>query len=276
LVLNKRTVDSLIKAGAFDGVGHPRKALCLQFETLLEATIERRRNEEMGQYSLFGGEQSEDEQPKVAIEGDEWAQKMKLAFEREMLGLYVSDHPLLALGPTLKALGQPIAGLVEQHDRTNVTIGGLVGSITRRFTKKGELMLFFQLEDLEGSVEVVAFPGVVNGSGALVAEDAVLVVRGHLDHRGDDVKVIAKEITELSFRPTLEVRLEVPARRLSTDLVAKLKDILSHHPGSAPVFLHMVSDDKHKVLKLSDSHRVEPRSALYAELRELLGHSAVI
>ncbi len=102
------------------------------------------------------------------------------------------------------------------------------------------------------------------------------MVRGQLDHRGDDVKVIAKEITELKTRANLEVRLEVSARRLSTDLVAKLKDILSHHPGPAPVFLHMVSDDKHKVLKLSDSHSVEPRSALYAELRELLGHRAVL
>jgi DNA polymerase-3 subunit alpha len=276
LVLNKRTVDSLIKAGAFDGAGHPRKALCLQFEDLLEATLERRRNEEMGQYSLFGGEAVDAEHRRAEIVGDEWAQKLKLAFEREMLGLYVSDHPLLAMGPTLKALGQPISGLVEQQDRASVTVGGLVGSITRRFTKKGELMLFFQLEDLEGSVEVVAFPGVVNESGSLVTEDSVLVVRGQLDHRGDDVKVIAKEIKELSVRANLEVRLEVPARRLSTDLVAKLKDILSHHPGSAPVFLHMVSDDKHKVLKLADSHSVEPRSALYAELRELLGHRAVL
>ncbi|MGH8927314.1 MAG: DNA polymerase III subunit alpha, partial [Acidimicrobiia bacterium] len=276
LVLNKRTVESLVKAGAFDGVGHPRKALLLQFESLLEATLERRRNEEMGQYSLFGQDSVEAEQTHPEIVGDEWPQKLKLAFEKEMLGLYVSDHPLLAIGPTLQAMAQPISGLLEQKDRTNIAIGGLVGSITRRFTKKGELMLFFQLEDLEASVEVVAFPGVVNESGSLVVEDAVLTVRGHLDHRGDDVKVIAREIAELNIRPELEVRLEVPARRLSSDLVAKLKDILSHHPGSAPVFLHMVSDNKHKVLRLSDSHRVEPRSALYAELRELLGQGAVI
>ena len=154
----------------------------------------------MGQYSLFGGDVIDADQVTTEIAGEEWSQKIKLAFEKEMLGLYVSDHPLLALGPTLKSLGQPISALVEHQDRANVMVGGLVGSITRRFTKKGELMLFFQLEDLEGSVEVVAFPGVVNESGSLVTEDSVLLVKGHLDHRGDEVKVIAREITELKAR----------------------------------------------------------------------------
>jgi DNA polymerase-3 subunit alpha len=276
LVLNKRTVESLVKAGAFDGMGHPRKALCLQFEDLLDATLERRRNEEMGQYSLFGGGMTEVDQSRPDITGDEWGQKIKLGFEKEMLGLYVSDHPLLATGASLNASAQPIPSLVDHQDRTAVTIAGLVGSITRRFTKSGDLMLFFQLEDLEGSVEVVAFPKVVHEFGSLVTQDAVIVVKGSLDHRGDDVKVIAKEIIEPNLAADLEVRLEVPARRLSSELVGKLKDILSHHPGSAPVFLHMVAEGKHKVLRLSDNHRVEPRSALYAELRELLGNRAVI
>jgi DNA polymerase-3 subunit alpha len=276
LVLNKRTVESLVKAGAFDGMGHPRKALCLQFEDLLDATLERRRNEEMGQYSLFGGGMTEVDQSRADITGDEWGQKIKLGFEKEMLGLYVSDHPLLATGASLNASAQPIPSLVDHQDRTAVTIAGLVGSITRRFTKSGDLMLFFQLEDLEGSVEVVAFPKVVHEFGSLVTQDAVIVVKGSLDHRGDDVKVIAKEIIEPNLAADLEVRLEVPARRLSSELVGKLKDILSHHPGSAPVFLHMVAEGKHKVLRLSDNHRVEPRSALYAELRELLGNRAVI
>jgi DNA polymerase-3 subunit alpha len=276
LVLNKRTVESLVKAGAFDGMGHPRKALCLQFEDLLDATLERRRNEEMGQYSLFGGGVTEVDQSRPDITGDEWGQKIKLGFEKEMLGLYVSDHPLLAAGASLNMSAQPIPSLVDHQDRTAVTIAGLVGSITRRFTKSGDLMLFFQLEDLEGSVEVVAFPKVVHEFGSLVTQDAVIVVKGSLDHRGDDVKVIAKEIIEPHLAADLEVRLEVPARRLSSELVGKLKDILSHHPGSAPVFLHMVAEGTHKVLRLSDNHRVEPRSALYAELRELLGNRAVI
>jgi DNA polymerase-3 subunit alpha len=275
-VLNKRTVESLIKAGAFDGLKHPRKGLYLHFEEILEATLERRRNEEMGQFSLFEADRENPSNGAVIIPDDEWNPKYKLGFEKEMLGLYVSDHPLLAAGPSLRGAGAvSLATLSDLKDGSQVTVGGLVGAITPRFTRKGEPMLFFQLEDLEGSVEVVAFPGVVAESGPLVAEDAVLVVGGRLDHRGDEVKVIAKEIKELTVRNDLVVRLEVATNRLSSEIVRRLKEILSHHPGPAQVYLHMASDRGQKILRLADEHRVEPRSALYAELRELLGQRAV-
>ena len=137
-------------------------------------------------------------------------------------------------------------------------------------------MLFFQLEDLEGSVEVTVFPRTVAEVGPLITEDAVLVVKGRLDHRGETVKVVAREIEELKIRDDDAVRLEVPARRLSPDLVRRLKEVLGNHPGQSPVFLHMTGEQGHKVLRLSDEHRVEARSALYAELRELLGPKAVL
>jgi DNA polymerase-3 subunit alpha len=274
LVLNRRTVESLIKAGAFDGCGHARKSLFLRSGEIIDATLERRRNEDMGQFSLFGGTEPGLDHPRAMIEDDEWSQKLKLGFEKEMLGLYVSDHPLLAAAGSLAAT-MSIPTLHEQKDKSGIIVGGLIGTVTRRFTKKGELMLFFQLEDLEGSVEVVAFPGVVNEFGSLVVEDAIVTIKGLLDHRGDDVKVIAREVVEVDLRAGVEVRLEVPAKRLSPDLVKGLKDILTNHPGAAPVYLHMTSDAGHRVLRLDDQHRVEPRSALYAELRELLGHAAV-
>jgi DNA polymerase-3 subunit alpha len=230
----------------------------------------------MGQFSLFEADRENPSNGAVIIPDDEWNPKYKLGFEKEMLGLYVSDHPLLAAGPSLRGAGAvSLATLSDLKDGSQVTVGGLVGAITRRFTRKGEPMLFFQLEDLEGSVEVVAFPGVVAESGPLVAEDAVLVVGGRLDHRGDEVKVIAKEIKELTVRNDLVVRLEVATNRLSSEIVRRLKEILSHHPGPAQVYLHMASDRGQKILRLADEHRVEPRSALYAELRELLGQRAV-
>jgi DNA polymerase-3 subunit alpha len=136
-------------------------------------------------------------------------------------------------------------------------------------------MVFFELEDLEGSVEVVAFPKVVSLAGPMIREDAVVVVTGHLDHRGDDIKVIARDISEPELRSDEVVRLRVPAIRISPDLVTRLQQVLSNHPGPAPVFLEMTSDNEPKVWKLSDEYRVEPRSALYAELRELLGAKAV-
>ena len=137
-------------------------------------------------------------------------------------------------------------------------------------------MIFFQLEDLEGSVEVVAFPRTVNDYGHVVIEDAVVIVSGYLDHRGDEVKVMAREIKELEIRDDSTVRLKTPAATLTPELVARLKSILSNHPGAAPVYLNMTSDQGVKVLKLSDAHRVEPRTALFAELKELLGPSAIL
>ncbi len=156
--------------------------------------------------------------------------------------------------PTLKSLGQPISGLVEHQDRGQRHRGRPGGLHHPPLHQEGRADALLPTRGPGGLGRGGGVPGCsqrirLAGHGRLG-----IVVKGHLDHRGDEVKVIAREITELKARADLEVRLEVPARRLSTDLVAKLKDILSHHPGSAPVFLHMVSDDKHKVLKLADSH----------------------
>jgi DNA polymerase-3 subunit alpha len=275
--LNKRTVESLIKAGAFDGLGHPRKGLTLVYEQVLDGTLERRRNEEMGQFSLFAGDSEAVSHGSIEIPDLVWPQKIRLAFEKEMLGLYVSDHPLLSVGQSLAAATTTtISQLEELTDRANITVGGLVGGITRRWTRNGDPMIFFQLEGLEGSVEVVAFPRTVNDYGHVVVEDAVVIVSGYLDHRGDEVKVMAREIKELEIHDNSTVRLKTPAATLTPELVSRLKTILSHHPGAAPVYLNMTSDQGVKVLKLSDAHRVEPRTALFAELKELLGPSAIL
>ncbi len=276
-VLNKRTVESLIKAGAFDATGGTRKGLTLAHEQVLDTILERRRNEEMGQYSLFAGDEEVGEETSIEIPDSTWPQKTRLAFEKEMLGLYVSDHPLLSVGAALAAAtANTISELEELSDRASLSVGGIVGSITRRWTKKGDPMLFFQLEDLEGSVECIAFPKTVHDFGPLVVEDAILVVTGNLDHRGDDVKVVAREIKELEIRDDSIVRLSVPAVRLTPETVDSLRGILKNHPGPAPVYLHMTDNGDTKVLKLSDDHRVEPRSALFAELKELLGPRAIL
>jgi DNA polymerase-3 subunit alpha len=275
--LNKRTVESLIKAGAFDGTGETRKGLTLVYEQILDATLERRRNEDMGQFSLFAGDSEAVSNSRIEIPDLMWPQKIRLAFEKEMLGLYVSDHPLLSVGQALAAATTvTISQLEELSDRANVTVGGLVATITRRWTRNGDPMIFFQLEDLEGSVEVVAFPRTVADYGQAVIEDAVVVVSGYLDHRGDEVKVMAREIKELEVRDDTMVRLKTPAANLTPEMVSRLKSILSNHPGPAPVYLNMTSEQGIKVLKLSDAHRVEPRTALFAELKELLGPSAII
>jgi len=276
-VLNKRTIESLIKAGGFDSLGHSRRGLFETYLDTLDATISRRRAEEMGQYSLFGGGDVEIEQIEIQVPDHDWAKKVQLGFEKEMLGLYVSDHPLFGVDNALKALCTcTVPGLWDRADKDKVTIGGIVGSITRRYTKGGDPMLFFVLEDLQGSTEVVAFPRVVAEYGALVREDAIVVVTGRVDHRGDDVKFIAQELREPELSEDALVRLRVPAARLSKNMVDRLRGALQNHPGGAAVYLHMTSENGEKVIRLGEEHRVEPRSALFAELRELLGPSAVM
>ncbi len=275
--LNKRTVESLIKAGAFDATGETRKGLTLMHEQVLDNVLERRRNEDMGQFSLFAGDESIDDGTEIEIPKTSWNQKIRLSFEKEMLGLYVSDHPLLSVGPALSAATTTsISELEELTDRASLNIGGIVGSITRRWTKNGDPMIFFQLEDLESSVECICFPKTVHDYGHLIVEDAILVVSGNLDHRGDDVKVMARDLKELEIRDDSTVRLAVPATRLTPETVTTLKSILKNHPGSASVFLHMSDNGDTKVLRLGDEHKVEPRSALFAELKELLGPRAIL
>ncbi len=284
-VLNKRTLESLVKAGAFDAMGYSRKGLLLTLlggedglgGNLLDAVIARRRAEDMGQYSLFGGGESAIETARVEVSEAEWDKRTRLGFEKEMLGLYVSDHPLLGVEGALKQMcSTSIPGLWDLEDKSQATIGGIVGGITTRFTKGGDRMLFFAFEDLTGSTEVVCFPRTVAEYGPFVREDAILVVTGRVDHRGDDVKFIAQELREPELREGEMVRLRVPATVLSRNMVDRLREALGHHPGAAPVYLHMVSEAGEKVIRLGDEHRVEPRSSLFAELRALLGARAVL
>ena len=276
-VLNKRTVDSLIKGGAFDSLDVRRRGLFERYPDVLNATVARRRAEEMGQFSLFGSDQAAVAEEPVEVLDVEWDKKTKLVFEKEMLGLYVSDHPLLGLAGRLeKVCSTTIPGLWDQSDKAQATIAGIVSGVTRRYTRAGDLMLFFTFEDLQGSTEVVCFPRTVAEYCPLIREDAVLVVSGRVDHRGDDVKFIGQKLQEADLDAGSMIRLQVPAARLSRNMVGRLKTVLSNHPGTSPVYLHMASDLGEKVIKLGEDHRVEPRSSLYAELRELLGPSAVL
>jgi DNA polymerase-3 subunit alpha len=275
-VLNKRTIESMIKAGAFDSMGHTRRGLLEIAHQIVDATLDRRRAEEAGQYSLFGGGDSGISDISREVADHEWDKKVRLAFEKEMLGLYISDHPLLGIEKMLSLMTDtPIPGLWEREDRSQAIIAGVIGSVNRRYTRKGDPMVYFSLEDLQGSVEAVAFPKTVANHGPMIREDAIVVLRGRVDHRGDDVKFIVQSISEPELSQDHTVRVRVPASRLSTSVVEDLKMVLTNHPGSAPVFIHMTSEGNEKVLRVGAEHNVEPRSALFAELRELLGPSSV-
>jgi DNA polymerase-3 subunit alpha len=275
-VLNKRTIESMVKAGAFDSMGYTRRGLLEVAHQIVDTTLDRRRAEEAGQYSLFGGGASEVSDVPHDVADHEWDKKVRLAFEKEMLGLYISDHPLLGIEKMLAQMTDTaIPGLWDREDRSQASIAGVIGTVNRRYTRKGDPMVYFSVEDLQGSVEAVAFPKTVAEHGPMIREDAIVVLRGRVDHRGDDVKFIVQSLSEPELSEDRTVRVRVPASRLSTSVVENLKSVLTNHPGSAPVFIHMTSEGDEKVLRVGAEHNVEPRSALFAELRELLGPAAV-
>ncbi len=275
-VLNKRTIESMIKAGAFDSLGYSRRGLIEAAYKVIDETIARRRAEEAGQYSLFGGGTESVAVGTEEVPEHEWDKKVRLAFEKEMLGLYISDHPLFGLERALETMtDSSVPGLWDKEDRSQATVAGVIGALNRRYTRNGEPMVYFSVEDLQGSIEAVAFPKVVAEFGPMIREDAVVVVRGRVDHRGDDVKLIVQGITEPDLSSERSVRVRVPASHLSPTVVDRLKLVLANHPGTSPVYIHMEGDSGERVLRVGPEHMVNPRSSLFAELQELFGPASV-
>jgi DNA polymerase-3 subunit alpha len=300
MVLNKRTVESLVKAGAFDSLGHPRQGLCLVFDQIVERTLARRREADQGVMSLFG-DLSGDGPPlfddaRVAIPDREFEKASRLAFEKEMLGLYLSDHPLKGLEAALsRHVDTTIAEVREQAERdgedSDVSpvaqpaggrwrdgeprwVGGVVTGLVRKYTRRGDLMATFVLEDLDSSIEVWVFPRTMAEVGHLLADDAVVCVKGRLDSREEQPKLICMEIKRPELNPTgLDpLHLELPLSSLSDERVASLKKLLTEHPGSHPVHLHVGA----KVIRLAPDFSVDTSNGLLAELRVLLGPTCLL
>jgi intein/homing endonuclease len=278
-VLNKRTVESLIKAGAFDDLGHPRKGLLTVFEQIVDHTLARRRERDMGIMTLFG--QSDDDGAgdfeRAAIPDLDFDKRDRLRFEKEMLGLYVSDHPLLGAEAALaKRAEKTLAEMPDLEDGTPTAVGGVITSLQRKWTRKGDLMAVFTLEDLAASAEVMVFPKTMTEHGHKLADDVVVVVRGRVDKRDDTPKLIAQsvDVVEVSDDANSEpLRLRVPLRLVSPTTVEQLKTVLSEHPGESPVFLHL---GERQVLRLPEPWRVDASNGLLGQISTVLGPGAVV
>ncbi|MQA78194.1 MAG: DNA polymerase III subunit alpha [Streptosporangiales bacterium] len=283
-VCNKRVIESLIKAGGFDSLGHTRRGLLEMHERAIDAVVEVKRNEAIGQDSLFGFGGGDDEAVDfsldITIVPEEWDKAALLAYEREMLGLYVSDHPLLGLEHVLASIADcSLASLVDGEHQNGVmlTCAGLVTGLTRRITKQGAPWAVAQLEDLEGTLEVLFFPQTYQQYGTLLSEDAVIVVKGRLDKREDAPRLRAQDVTvpDLGERQVGPVVLSLPVARCTPPVVDKLKDVLGTHPGVTEVRLHLSGGNGARVVRLDDRFRVTPSSALMGDLKQLLGAGAV-
>ena len=295
VVCNKRTIDSLIKAGAFDTLGRTRRALQACHEDFVDEIIGVKRNEAAGQFDLFasmmggdgGGLGGADDAASPFGSGPvfssevpdlpEWDKKDKLAYERDMLGLYVSDHPLLGLEGVLGKLADTeIADLVEDEERPDgamVTIAGLITGLTRKTTKQGNLWAIAQIEDLGGSIEALFFPSTYQTVSTMLAPDTVVTVRGRLNRRDGQVALYAQELTlpDVSSAAHEAVTITLPTNRCTAPLVERFKSVLENHPGMSTVRLNLTSPGREVRTQLDSSLRVEASAAFYSDIKALLG-----
>ncbi|MFF2623426.1 DNA polymerase III subunit alpha [Oerskovia jenensis] len=280
VVCNKRTIESLIKAGAFDSLDHARRALLVVHEQAVDSVISVKREEAKGQFDLFADLGGED--PAMSFSVDvpdipDWDKKQRLAFEREMLGLYVSDHPLSGLEHVLtRAADTSIAALMADEarpDGSTVVIAGLITSLQRKMSKNGNPWAAVTIEDLEGGVEVMFFGETYLAYSTILAEDQVVVLRGRVRRRDETMQLQAMEVSlpDISTVAETPVLVSLPESRCTQPVVERLREILSTHPGVTEVHLKLTSPGRTKVMRLEDTLRVTKSPALYGDLKALLG-----
>ena len=280
-VCNKRTLESLIKAGAFDSLGHPRRALALVHAEAVDAVLDIKRAEAVGQFDLFGGftEGSDAEAGgfTVTIGDDEWDKAQLLAFEREMLGLYVSDHPLLGVEHVLRAAAdRSIADLASDDvvDGQVLTVAGLITGVQRKVTKQGNAWAIATVEDLEGGVEVMIWPQTFQGVGPMIVEDTVVFVRGRVEKSDDDAaRLVALEVSQpdLTTAASGPLVITLPVAKCVPNVIEPLKDVLRAHPGTTEVRLRLVNGSRETIVRIDDRLRVTNSTALSGDLKALLG-----
>jgi DNA polymerase-3 subunit alpha len=284
-VCNKRTIESLVKAGAFDSLGHPRKGLHLIHEQAVDSVIGVKRKEAEGQFDLFADFGGEDESMSFSIDIPDladWDKKQRLAFEREMLGLYVSDHPLSGLETLLQASADvSIATLNSDETRADgsvVTVAGLVTSLQRKMSKQGNPWAAVTIEDLAGSVEVMFFGETYLAYSAMLAEDQVVVCKGRVRRRDDQMQLQAMEVTlpDLTISEESALLVTLPAARCIEPIMEKLQFTLRNHPGKAEVHLKITSPGRATLLRCDERFRVEKGPALYGDLKALLGANCLV
>ena len=285
VVCNKRTIESLIKGGAFDSLGESRRGMLEVHDRYVDALVEVKRQEAIGQDSLFGsfgdvedttgGADAFDGLPAVPLV--EWDKQTLLAFEREMLGLYVSDHPLFGIEHVLAQHADTsivsLMGDDPPSDGTPVTIAGLITGLQIKRTKKGDLWAIATVEDLDGAIECLFFPSAYMTVSTMLGTDVVCVVKGRVSSRDDSMSIFAQDLVlpDIKEGPRGPVVLTVPLSRATSALAERLGGVLGEHPGVTEVHVKLTQPGRSTLMRLDDSLRVSAGPALFGDLKALLG-----
>ena len=279
-VCNKKTIESLIKGGAFDSLEHPRKGLMTVHLEAIDSVIETKRAEAIGQFDLFGGESmTQVAGLDIEIPNFEWDKATLLTFEREMLGLYVSDHPLLGVEHILRSnTDMSISALLADESAPDgmVTLGGLITGVQRKVSRQGSSWAIVTLEDLEGAVEVLFFANTYNQYALTLIEDRVVTVRGRFERRDDVARFTAMEMKSLdiSTGPVGPLLISLPIAQCTPPIVDRMKEILRSHPGKREV--HMQIDDQGVLTTMKIDALVTASPSLSADLKSILGPDCLV
>ncbi len=291
---NKRVVESLIKAGAFDSLGHTRMGLTEQHESAVDAVLALKRQQAAGQFDLFGPASSDDAASEssplahLTFSEEEWPRKQLLAYEREMLGLYVSAHPLDGAHKLLAPYQDTgIAELVggersfsggKDGKESQIRVAGMISGIQRKLNKNGQPWAIATLEDLDASVEVLFFPKAYEVFSETLVEDTAIAVKGRINEREGAISVFASDAvpidisaaeTDPGSSPAFVLR--IPATKVDRPLVHELKRTLRAHSGEVPVQVKLQGTRGVTRLALSSDYYVNTENGLQGELKGLLG-----
>ncbi len=277
-VVNKRALESLVKCGALPG---SRQGMLLVLEQALAYGQKQQADRLAGQASIFdndfGAVDAASEKHHPPIAAAEFDKPELLRMEKETLGLYVSEHPLSSLRAELRAkTDATIAELERRRDGESVTVGGIVGEVKQLTTKRGEPMVFLRLDDVTGGVDCVVFNSTYASAAELCVTDRILILKGRVDHKEGETKLVVQEVNAFeSVAAKRDVRLRIDATRIGAGVIGELAAVIRDFPGESPVLLDCMTSEGKKVYEFGHKFRVEPAPDFYAEVRALLGESAL-
>jgi DNA polymerase-3 subunit alpha len=281
--VNKRAVEALVKCGALASTGVSRKGLLESEGKALDLVLgwgsQHQGDRLAGQGSIFdlGEEASAQPRHHPPIGTDEYEKAMLLSLEKESLGVYVSEHPLTGIREALRRkTDAQMVELERRRDGDVVTVGGIVGALKQTTTKKGEPMVFMRLDDVSGSVEAIVFNSVYGAARDLLEPDRVLILKGRVDHKEGETKLIALEVVPFEATPERsEVLLKLDARKAPAGTIRELAELLRGYPGDTAVLAAIETSSGPLRLAFGPEYRVRPEPDLFAEVKSLLGEAAI-
>lgn len=298
--VNKRVLEALVKCGAFDSTGASRKGLLDLLDAIVGWGQKRSADRLSGQGSIFdlGGEGGASAQPRhhPQIDGAEFDKPELLKLEKEVLGLYVSEHPLHRVRDQLRSKTScALSDLDRRRDGEVVTVGGIVEHVRQLTTKKGDPMAFLRLDDISGAAEVVVFNSVYAEARELCAADSIVLVKGRVDRKEGESKLLASEVS--AFEPVgipasdvpgdaieavvepaeaIEVRLHLDGSKAPSGLIGELRQLLGRYPGDSRVVVDVKTAERACRLELDARFNVQPCGEFYAGVKELLGEAGIV